>query len=131
MDNILVHGATEEEKTVAWRRAPSGLDRSGVGLDPDRVEAVRQMSPPAGVQELRKILGKLHGEQWKPVACCSGRLTETSTRCAQTEKKALPGVWACEESDRYLNGLQQFKLITDRTPLVPLINSRSLDNVHM
>ena len=64
------------------------------------------------------VLLQLHGQQWKPIAYCSRRLTEVETRYAQIEKE-----------HRYLTGLEQFKLVTDHKPLVPLINSHSLDNV--
>lgn len=75
------------------------------------------------------VLLQLQGEQWKSGACCSRCLIEAETCYAQIKKEALAGVWACEKFDRYLNGLEQFKVVTDHKPLVPLINSHSPDNV--
>lgn len=180
------------------------INRSGIWPDPDKVEAIRQMSSPANVQQLKKILGminylgrfipnlstvgqllyeplkiktawswshtqqnafehvkellttapvlayydvskptavsadassyglggvllQLHGEQWKPIAYCSRRLTEAETRYAQIEKEALAG-HVRSSTDTYLDW-NILKLVTDHKPLVPLINSRSLDTV--
>lgn len=74
---------------------------------------------------------QVHGEQWKLVAYCSRRLSDAKTRYVQIEKECLAGVWACEKFDMYLYGLEQFRLVTDHKPLVPLINSQSLENVSL
>ena len=36
------------------------IDQSGIQPDSDKVEAIRQLSPPAGVQELKRILGMVN-----------------------------------------------------------------------
>lgn len=40
----------------------------------------------------------------------------------------LASIWACEKFDRYIAGLDQFCLLTDHKPLVPLINTQDLNN---
>lgn len=75
------------------------------------------------------MLLQIHGEEWKPVAYCSRRLSEAETRYAQIGKECLAGVWACEKFDKYLGSLEEFRLETDHRPLVLLIKYRSLDNV--
>ena len=74
------------------------------------------------------VLLQLHGEDWRPVAFCTRRLSDAEKRYTQIEKECRASVWACERFEKYLHGLPAFKLITDHKPLIPLMNSRDLDN---
>lgn len=86
MDDILLYGATVEEhdshlekvmqhietaalklnrekcsiKQSQLRFLGHLIDQSGILPDPDMVEAIRQVSPPADVQELKRILGMVN-----------------------------------------------------------------------
>jgi len=71
-----------------------------------------------------------HGSgQLRLVQCGSRFLTEAESRYATIELELLAAVWAMSKCKFYLLGLQSFTLITDHRPLVPILNSYTLDAV--
>lgn len=80
------------------------------------------------------ITGCISSTPWGAVET-SGILLQTAHRSKNTqvqiEKDSLAGVWAFKKFDRNLNGLEQFNLINDHKPLVPLIYSHNLDDVSL
>ena len=62
------------------------------------------------------------------MAYISRALTTTEQRYAQIEKEALAITWACERFQDYLIGIH-FNIETDHKPLVPLLSTKSLDEM--
>ena len=69
-----------------------------------------------------------HHQDWKPVAYASRSLSPTERRYAQIEKEALATTWACEKFSTYILG-SSFVIETDHKPLVPLLNTKHLDDL--
>ena len=57
-------------------------------------------------------------------------MTETEQRYAQIEKEALAVTWACERLSQYLVGTT-FEVETDHKPLVPLLSTKSLEEIQI
>ena len=64
----------------------------------------------------------------KPVAYASRSMASTEQRYAQIEKEALATTWACEKFNDYILG-KDILIETDHKPLVPLFDSRTLDEL--
>ena len=74
------------------------------------------------------VLQRQPDDTWRPVSFLSRAITPTETRYAQIEKEALALTWACERSWEYLVG-KSIYIETDHKPLVPLLSTRTLDQL--
>ena len=74
------------------------------------------------------LLQNLEDQTWRPVMFISRALTPVECRYAQIEKEALALTWACERFSNYIVG-KSILAETDHKPLVPLLTSRTLDEV--
>lgn len=70
-----------------------------------------------------------HQEGWKLVDCGSRFLTDTETRYATIELEMLAIVYAVKKCRRFLLGRQEFEVITDHKPLIPIVNSKGLNEI--
>uniref|UniRef100_A0A0P4VQ24 RNA-directed DNA polymerase n=2 Tax=Scylla olivacea TaxID=85551 RepID=A0A0P4VQ24_SCYOL len=71
-----------------------------------------------------------HGDgQWRLVQCGSRFLADVETRYATIELELVAVVWAIAKCRYYLLGLPRFTIVTDHRPLVPILNSYTLDAI--
>ncbi|KAI4890341.1 hypothetical protein NFI96_013731, partial [Prochilodus magdalenae] len=147
MDNFLVFGDTQAQHDT---RLSAVLERLQEAVGTSTTESIhnikKELSSPPGLAlynskaeavvsadassfRLGAVLPQKQGEGYlKPVAYSSRALTETEKRYAQIEKEALAITWACEWFSDYLVGIR-FHVETDHKPLVPLLGSKSLDEL--
>ncbi len=70
-----------------------------------------------------------HDDEWKLVQCGSRFLTDTESRYAMIELELLAIVWAATiKCSTFLLG-NRFTLVTDHKPLIPILNSYTLDMI--
>ena len=93
---------------------------------PDRETVVSADASSFGVGGV--ISQKQPDGSWKPIAFASRALTPTEQRYAQIEKEALAVTWSYERFSDYLLG-KTFHINTDHKPLVPLLSTKSLDEL--
>jgi len=71
---------------------------------------------------------KQSDNQWRPIAYASSALSSAETRYAQIEKEAQAITYTCEQFQEYLTG-RPFHIHTDHKPLVPILSTKSLDDL--
>ena len=66
--------------------------------------------------------------EWRILQCGSRHITPAESRYSATEVELLAVVWAVHKAHLYLAGAD-FELVVDRRPLIPILNSKSLDKM--
>ena len=75
------------------------------------------------------LMQKQEDDSWHIVQCGSRFLTETESRYAAVELELLGIVWAVLKCRLFLSGLPLFSIFTDHKPLIPILNSKQLDEI--
>ena len=75
------------------------------------------------------LLQRQEDGEFRPVAYASRSMNETEQRYAQIEKEALAITWAMERWRELLLGMENLKVETDHKPLIPLLSTKSLDEL--
>ena len=88
-----------------------------------------RLSTDASRQGLGFILQQQSNNKWTLIQAGSRFLTDTESRYAVIELEMLAVAWAIQKCKLFLSGLQHFCLLTDHNPLVPILNSRRLDEI--
>ena len=73
-------------------------------------------------------LWQYQGDAWRLIQCGSRFITETEARYAMIELELLAVVWAVRKCHMFLSG-SHFELIIDHRPLIPILNSYTLDQI--
>ena len=120
--NAWVWGASQD---TAFGKIKLQLTKVLALYDP---AADTKLSADASSYGLGAVLLQKCKSVWLPVAYASRSMTTTEACYAQIEKEALATTWASEKFSSYLIG-KHFIIETDHKPLVPLLNSTSLDSL--
>ena len=92
-------------------------------------QAETVLSADASSYGLGSVLAQKQSDgHWRPVAYASRAMSSTEQRYAQIEKEVLAITWACQRFNNYLLGLH-FHIETDHKPLVPLLGTKSLEDL--
>ena len=88
-----------------------------------------RLSTDASRQGLGFILQQKSGDKWTLIQAGSWFLSDVETRYAVIELEMLAVCWAIMKCRVFLAGLQHFEVATDHNPLIPILNTRRLDEV--
>ena len=114
--------------TTAFKTAKESLTTQPVLSYFDITKPTR-LSTDTSRQGLGYILQQQHGNKWSLIQAGSKFLSEAESRYATIELELLAVAWAITKCKIFLAGLQHFSVLTDHNPLIPILNSRRLDEI--
>ncbi|XP_065190896.1 uncharacterized protein K02A2.6-like [Sycon ciliatum] len=121
--------AWDQQHTIAFQAVKAILTESPVLAFFQPGKPLRLETDASVKNGLGFALWQQHDDQqWHLIQCGSRFLSDAETRYAVIELECLAVVWAVHKCRLYLSGAQ-FSLITDHRPLVPIINSYTLDQI--
>ena len=126
MDDVLVYGNDREEHDKRLESVMKRLREADLKLNKEKCVFAQSELKFLG-HKFTKSGIEPDGDKVSAILEMPEPMSVPLVRYAQIEKECLAGVWACEKFDRFLCGLEGFKILTDQKPLVTLINEKDLD----
>ena len=115
---------------VAFSKTKDALTSPPVLANYDQDKPVILQTDASRLNGLGYALLQDHGHAGPRLIQCGSRfLTDCESRYSTIELELLAVVWAMSKCRMYLLGLQHFTLMTDHRPLIPILNSYTLDAV--
>ena len=119
----------EEQHTEAFNKVKETLSSPPILAAYDPSLPTMLQTDASRLKGLGYALLQQHDTKWRLIQCGSRFITETESRYSMIELELLGVVWAARKCKLYLQGLQHFDLIVDHKPLVPILNSYTLDMI--
>ena len=118
----------DEHHTEAFKATKAGLASPPLlsFYNPDG--ELRLETDASACNGLGYVLWQRQGDQWRLLQCGSRFLSDSETRYAVIELELLAVVWAVHKCSLFLSG-SRFELCTDHRPLIPILNSYTLDQI--
>ncbi len=118
-----------EDHDVAFGKVKSALVSPPVLAQFDPNFPIMLQTDASRLKGLGFALLQKHDERWSLIMCGSRFLSDTESRYAMIELELLAAVWAITiKCKSYVQGLK-FTLVVDHKPLLPILNSFTLDMV--
>ncbi len=118
-----------EDHDLAFGKVKSALVSPPVLAQFDPKFPIMLQTDASRLKGLGFALLQKHDERWSLIMCGSRFLSDTESRYAMIELELLAAVWAVTiKCKSHLQGLK-FTLVVDHKPLLPILNSFTLDMV--
>ena len=112
---------------AAFKKTKEALAKSPILAHFDHTLPTMLQTDASRLNGIGYALLQEHDGVWRLVQCGSRFLADVETRYSTIELEMLAVVWAMNKCKYYLLGLPQFMHITDHKPLIPVLNSYTLD----